>query len=80
MIEVVALLCPRGITVELIGPADARARAMIKPAQAQSLLRWPGFPLRAKDGQPRCVFPGAEKGWACSQASGVLRWRGGLVS
>jgi hypothetical protein len=25
-------------------------------------------------------FPGAEKGWACSQALGALRWRGGLVS
>ena len=29
--------------MELIGPADARARAMIEPAQAQGLLRWPGF-------------------------------------
>jgi hypothetical protein len=78
---VTVLLRPRGITVELIGPAGARAQAMIEPAQAQGLLRWPGFvPLRAKDGQPRCVFPGAEKGWACSQALGVLRWRGGLVS
>ena len=43
MIEVAALLRPHGVTVELIGPADARARALIKPAQAQGLLRWPGF-------------------------------------
>jgi glycosyltransferase involved in cell wall biosynthesis len=43
MIEVATLLRPHGITVELIGPADARARAMIEPAQAQGLLRWPGF-------------------------------------
>jgi glycosyltransferase involved in cell wall biosynthesis len=43
MIEVAALLRPHGIAVELIGPADARARAMIEPAQAQGLLSWPGF-------------------------------------
>jgi glycosyltransferase involved in cell wall biosynthesis len=43
MIEVARLLRPHGIEVELIGPADAQARAMIEPAQAQGLLRWPGF-------------------------------------
>ena len=43
MIEVSALLRPHGIAVELIGPADAQARAMIEPAQAEGLLRWPGF-------------------------------------
>ena len=43
MIEVAALLRPHGIAVELIGPADAQARAMIEPAQAQDLVRWPGF-------------------------------------
>jgi glycosyltransferase involved in cell wall biosynthesis len=43
MIEVAALLRPHGIAVELIGPADARARAMIEPAQAQGLVSWPGF-------------------------------------
>jgi len=43
MIEVAALLRPHGIAVELIGPADAQARAMIEPAQAQGLIRWLGF-------------------------------------
>ncbi len=43
MIELARLLRPRGITVELIGPADARARAQIQPAQAAGLLRWRGF-------------------------------------
>jgi len=43
MIEVAALLRPHGIETELIGPADARARAMIEPAQAQGLVSWPGF-------------------------------------
>jgi len=43
MIEVAALLRPHAIAVELIGPADARARAMIEPAQAAGLVRWPGF-------------------------------------
>ena len=43
MIELARLLRPHGITVELIGPADARARAQIEPAQAAGLLRWRGF-------------------------------------
>ena len=43
MIELAGLLRPHGITVELIGPADARARALIEPAQAQGLIRWAGF-------------------------------------
>jgi glycosyltransferase involved in cell wall biosynthesis len=43
MIELAALLRPHGITVELIGPADARARALIEPARAQGLVSWPGF-------------------------------------
>jgi glycosyltransferase involved in cell wall biosynthesis len=43
MIELARLLRPRGITVELIGPADARARAQIGPVQAAGLLRWHGF-------------------------------------
>ncbi len=43
MIEVAALLRPHGIEMELIGPADAHARAMIEPVRAQGLLRWPGF-------------------------------------
>jgi glycosyltransferase involved in cell wall biosynthesis len=43
MIELAAMLRPHGITVELIGPADARARAMIEPAQADGLVRWAGF-------------------------------------
>ena len=43
MIEVARLLRPHGIAVDLIGPADARARALIEPAQAEDLVRWPGF-------------------------------------
>jgi glycosyltransferase involved in cell wall biosynthesis len=43
MIELAGLLRPHGITVELIGPADARARALIEPARAQGLVSWPGF-------------------------------------
>jgi glycosyltransferase involved in cell wall biosynthesis len=43
MIELAALLRPHGIAVQLIGPADARARALIEPAQAKGLLDWPGF-------------------------------------
>ncbi len=43
MIEVAALLRPHGITVELIGPADGRARAQLAPAQAEGLIRWHGF-------------------------------------
>jgi glycosyltransferase involved in cell wall biosynthesis len=43
MIELARLLRPHGITVELIGPADRRARALIEPAQADGLVRWHGF-------------------------------------
>jgi glycosyltransferase involved in cell wall biosynthesis len=43
MIELAGLLRPHGITVELIGPADARARALIEPAQVGGLIRWAGF-------------------------------------
>jgi glycosyltransferase involved in cell wall biosynthesis len=43
MIEMASLLRPDGITVELIGPADGRARALIEPAQAEGLLTWHGF-------------------------------------
>ncbi len=43
MIEMARLLRPHGISVELIGPADEQARAMIEPAQAEGLVRWPGF-------------------------------------
>ena len=43
MIELARLLRPRGITVELIGPADVHARAQIEPAQAAGLLHWRGF-------------------------------------
>jgi glycosyltransferase involved in cell wall biosynthesis len=43
MIELARMLQPHGITVQLIGPADARARALIEPAQTAGLVRWPGF-------------------------------------
>jgi glycosyltransferase involved in cell wall biosynthesis len=43
MIELARLLRPHGITVDLIGPADGRARSQIEPAQADGLLRWHGF-------------------------------------
>ena len=43
MIELATLLRPHGIAVELIGPADGRARAQLAPAQAEGLIRWHGF-------------------------------------
>ena len=43
MIEVAALLRPHGVSVELVGEADALARARIEPAQAEGLVRWHGF-------------------------------------
>jgi glycosyltransferase involved in cell wall biosynthesis len=43
MIELAALLRPHGVKVELVGPADARARALIEPAQAGGLIGWAGF-------------------------------------
>ena len=41
--ELGSLLRPHGISVHLIGPADARARALIEPAQVDGQLRWHGF-------------------------------------
>jgi len=43
MVDLAALLRPHGISVELVGQADAQARARIEPAQADGLIRWPGF-------------------------------------
>jgi glycosyltransferase involved in cell wall biosynthesis len=43
MIEVGRLLRPHGIVTELIGPADAQARAELTRAQAAGLIRWHGF-------------------------------------
>jgi len=43
MIEVGRLLRPRGIAVELIGPADAQARAELTRAQQAGLVHWHGF-------------------------------------
>jgi len=43
MVELAALVRPYGITVHLVGPADARARSLIEPAQIDGLLRWHGF-------------------------------------
>jgi glycosyltransferase involved in cell wall biosynthesis len=43
MVELARLLRPHGVTVDLVGPADAQARAVIEPAQAGGLVRWHGF-------------------------------------
>ena len=43
MIEVGRLLKPHGIAVELVGPADAKARAELIQAQVAGLVRWHGF-------------------------------------
>jgi glycosyltransferase involved in cell wall biosynthesis len=43
MIELARLVRPHGITVELVGPADAQARAELEPARDSGLVRWHGF-------------------------------------
>jgi glycosyltransferase involved in cell wall biosynthesis len=43
MVELARLVRPHGITVELVGSADAAARAVLEPAQAGGLVRWHGF-------------------------------------
>jgi glycosyltransferase involved in cell wall biosynthesis len=43
LVELARRLRPHGVTVELIGAADARARAHIEPAQEAGLLHWHGF-------------------------------------
>jgi glycosyltransferase involved in cell wall biosynthesis len=43
MIELAALLRPHGISVELVGEADAPTRAKLEAAHAEGLIRWHGF-------------------------------------
>jgi glycosyltransferase involved in cell wall biosynthesis len=43
LIELGSLLRPHGITVEIIGPADAAARTRLEAAQAAGVVRWHGF-------------------------------------
>lgn len=43
MIEMARLLAPEGITVELIGAADADIRPALREAQREGILRWYGF-------------------------------------
>ncbi len=43
MIALAGLVQPHGITVELVGSADAAARAVLEQACAAGLVRWHGF-------------------------------------
>ena len=43
MVALARLVQPHGITVELVGSADAQARAVLEPACAEGLVRWHGF-------------------------------------
>jgi glycosyltransferase involved in cell wall biosynthesis len=43
MAALAELLHPHGITVELVGSADAQARAVIEPARDAGFLRWHGY-------------------------------------
>ena len=70
MIEVAALLRPHGITVELIGPADAQAQAMIEPARAGGLVHWPGF---VPNDQAMPMIDGALAGLSLLQDEGNFR-------
>ena len=43
MVALAELVTPHGITVELVGSADAQARAVLEPAAAAGLIRWHGY-------------------------------------
>jgi len=43
MTELARLVQPHGLIVELVGSADAEARAVLEPACASGVLRWHGF-------------------------------------
>jgi glycosyltransferase involved in cell wall biosynthesis len=43
MVALAELVHPHGITVELVGSADAQARAVIEPARDAGILRWHGY-------------------------------------
>jgi glycosyltransferase involved in cell wall biosynthesis len=43
MVALAELAAPQGVTVELVGSADAQARAVLGPAAARGLIRWHGY-------------------------------------
>jgi glycosyltransferase involved in cell wall biosynthesis len=43
MVALSELVQPHGVTVELVGSADAQARAVLEPAAAAGLIRWHGY-------------------------------------
>jgi glycosyltransferase involved in cell wall biosynthesis len=43
MTALARLVQPHGLIVELVGSADAEARAVLEPARASGVLRWHGF-------------------------------------
>ena len=43
MVALARLVTPHGVTVELVGSADAQARAVLEPAAAKGLIRWHGY-------------------------------------
>lgn len=43
MVALARLLQPHGVSVELVGPADAQARELLEPAAAAGVLRWHGY-------------------------------------
>jgi glycosyltransferase involved in cell wall biosynthesis len=43
MVALAELVAPQGVTVELVGSADAQARAVLEPAVAKGLIRWHGY-------------------------------------
>jgi glycosyltransferase involved in cell wall biosynthesis len=43
MVALAELVTPHGVTVELVGSADAQARAVLEPAAAAGLIRWHGY-------------------------------------
>ena len=43
MVALAELVAPHGVTVQLVGSADAQARAVLEPAAAQGLIRWHGY-------------------------------------
>src|SRR6202012_4766051 len=43
MVALAELVAPQGVPVELVGSADAQARAVLEPAAEKGLIRWHGY-------------------------------------
>jgi glycosyltransferase involved in cell wall biosynthesis len=70
MVALAELVHPQGVTVELVGSADAQARALIEPARDRGILRWHGY---TPNDEAMLIIDGALAGLSLLQDDPNLR-------